>query len=110
MDVLLSTDVLAEGVNLQDAALLINYDVHWNPVRMIQRAGRIDRRLNPRIEHARASSRISKALARLGPKPPRYDRHDHRTEPPATVNMISSRYELEAASAPGAHRNQDAGD
>src|SRR5690606_26748341 len=45
-DVLLATDVLAEGVNLQDAALLVNYDVHWNPVRMIQRAGRIDRRLN----------------------------------------------------------------
>ena len=50
IDVLMSSDVLAEGVNLQDAALLVNFDVHWNPVRMIQRSGRIDRRLNPRIE------------------------------------------------------------
>jgi hypothetical protein len=40
---LISTDVLSEGVNLQDADTLINYDLHWNPVRLIQRAGRIDR-------------------------------------------------------------------
>ena len=43
IDILLSTDVLSEGQNLQDCALLINYDLHWNPTRMIQRAGRIDR-------------------------------------------------------------------
>lgn len=42
-DLLISTDVLSEGQNLQDAAHLINYDLHWNPTRMIQRAGRIDR-------------------------------------------------------------------
>ncbi|MCC5600891.1 hypothetical protein LC586_17105 [Nostoc sp. CHAB 5714] len=36
-------DVLSEGQNLQDAGVLVNYDLHWNPVRMIQRAGRIDR-------------------------------------------------------------------
>ncbi len=42
-DLLISTDVLSEGQNLQDAACLINYDLHWNPTRMIQRAGRIDR-------------------------------------------------------------------
>ncbi len=88
VDVLLSTDVLAEGVNLQDAALLINYDVHWNPVRMIQRAGRIDRRLNPRIEHAREFPDLEALAARLGRKPPRYYWQDHRDEPPATVNMI----------------------
>lgn len=35
--------MLSEGQNLQDCALLINYDLHWNPTRMIQRAGRIDR-------------------------------------------------------------------
>lgn len=40
---LVSTDVLSEGVNLQDADTLVNYDLHWNPVRLIQRAGRIDR-------------------------------------------------------------------
>lgn len=42
-DVLLSTDILSEGQNLQKARIVINYDLHWNPVRMIQRAGRIDR-------------------------------------------------------------------
>ncbi|MPY67189.1 helicase [Deinococcus sp. SDU3-2] len=40
---LISTDVLSEGQNLQDAGYLLNADLHWNPVRMIQRAGRIDR-------------------------------------------------------------------
>lgn len=48
--VLVSTDVLAEGLNLQDAALLINYDLHWNPVRLMQRIGRVDRRLDPEVE------------------------------------------------------------
>ncbi len=43
IDILITTDVLSEGQNLQDAAYLINYDLHWNPTRMIQRAGRIDR-------------------------------------------------------------------
>ena len=41
--VLISTDVLAEGLNLQDATRVINYELHWNPVRLIQRFGRIDR-------------------------------------------------------------------
>jgi superfamily II DNA or RNA helicase len=48
--VLISTDVLSEGLNLQDATRLINYDLHWNPVRLMQRVGRVDRRLNPEIE------------------------------------------------------------
>ncbi|MEG4420790.1 helicase-related protein [Microcoleus sp. LAD1_D5] len=43
IDILICTDVLSEGQNLQDAGRLVNYDLHWNPVRMIQRAGRIDR-------------------------------------------------------------------
>ena len=43
---MISTDVLAEGLNLQDSLRLINYDIHWNPVRLMQRIGRIDRRLN----------------------------------------------------------------
>ena len=38
-----ATDVLAEGLNLQDCNKIINYDLHWNPVRLIQRFGRIDR-------------------------------------------------------------------
>lgn len=40
---LFSTDVLSEGQNLQDASIILNYDLHWNPVRMIQRNGRINR-------------------------------------------------------------------
>ncbi|HNC43176.1 MAG TPA: helicase-related protein, partial [Acidobacteriota bacterium] len=43
INILIATDVLAEGLNLQDANLIINYDLHWNPVRLIQRFGRIDR-------------------------------------------------------------------
>jgi len=48
--VLISTDVLAEGLNLQDASRMINYDIHWNPVRLMQRIGRVDRRMNPEVE------------------------------------------------------------
>ncbi len=48
--ILISTDVLSEGLNLQDATRLINYDLHWNPVRLMQRIGRIDRRLDPAVE------------------------------------------------------------
>ncbi len=48
--VLIATDVLAEGLNLQDASRLINYDLHWNPVRLMQRIGRVDRRMNLAIE------------------------------------------------------------
>ena len=43
IDILVSTDVLSEGQNLQDCGILVNYDLHWNPTRMVQRAGRIDR-------------------------------------------------------------------
>ena len=43
IQILVSTDVLSEGLNLQDAAYILNYDLHWNPVRLIQRFGRIDR-------------------------------------------------------------------
>ena len=43
IDILISTDCLSEGQNLQDCDYVINYDIHWNPVRIIQRFGRIDR-------------------------------------------------------------------
>ncbi len=43
IDILIATDVISEGQNLQDCDYLINYDIHWNPVRIIQRFGRIDR-------------------------------------------------------------------
>jgi hypothetical protein len=47
IDILISTDVLSEGQNLQDCGYLINYDLHWNPTRMVQRAGRIGRLGSP---------------------------------------------------------------
>lgn len=54
--VLISTDVLSEGLNLQDATRLINYDLHWNPVRLMQRIGRVDRRMNPEVEECLVSN------------------------------------------------------
>jgi len=48
--VLVATDIMAEGLNLQDATCIINYDLHWNPVRLMQRIGRVDRRLDANIE------------------------------------------------------------
>ena len=50
IDILIATDVLSEGQNLQDADMIINYDIHWNPVRVIQRVGRIDRIGSPNEE------------------------------------------------------------
>ncbi len=50
IDILIATDVLAEGLNLQDASCLINYELHWNPVRLMQRIGRVDRRRNAEVE------------------------------------------------------------
>jgi len=43
VSILVATDVMSEGLNLQDADVVVNYDLHWNPVRLIQRFGRIDR-------------------------------------------------------------------
>ena len=43
IDILIATDCISEGQNLQDCDVLINYDIHWNPVRIIQRFGRVDR-------------------------------------------------------------------
>jgi len=43
IDILIATDCISEGQNLQDCDLVINYDIHWNPVRIIQRFGRVDR-------------------------------------------------------------------
>ena len=43
IDILIATDCLSEGQNLQDCDFVVNYDIHWNPVRIIQRVGRVDR-------------------------------------------------------------------
>lgn len=50
LDLLIATDCISEGQNLQDCDFLVNYDIHWNPVRIIQRFGRIDRLGSPNAE------------------------------------------------------------
>lgn len=50
IDVLVSTDVLSEGQNLQDCGAIVNYDLTWNPIRLVQRNGRIDRTGSPHAE------------------------------------------------------------
>jgi hypothetical protein len=50
LDLLIATDCISEGQNLQDCDWLINYDIHWNPVRIIQRFGRIDRIGSPNAQ------------------------------------------------------------
>ncbi len=64
MRILISTDVLSEGLNLQDASRMINYDIHWNPVRLMQRIGRVDRRMNPRVEARIRAERPEVAASR----------------------------------------------
>ena len=62
--VLISTDVLSEGLNLQDASRMVNYDIHWNPVRLMQRIGRVDRRMNPVIEERLVADHPEAAASR----------------------------------------------
>lgn len=62
--VLISTDVLSEGLNLQDASRMINYDIHWNPVRLMQRIGRVDRRMNSEIERRLVAEHPEVAVSR----------------------------------------------
>lgn len=50
LDILIGTDCISEGQNLQDCDYLVNYDIHWNPVRIIQRFGRIDRIGSPNTQ------------------------------------------------------------
>ena len=50
LDILIATDCISEGQNLQDCDFLLNYDIHWNPVRIIQRFGRIDRIGSPNAQ------------------------------------------------------------
>lgn len=62
--ILISTDVLSEGLNLQDSSRMINYDIHWNPVRLMQRIGRVDRRMNPEVEKRLAADSPEAASSR----------------------------------------------
>ncbi len=62
--VLISTDVLSEGLNLQDASRMMNYDIHWNPVRLMQRIGRVDRRMSPEVEKRLAAEHPESVVSR----------------------------------------------
>ena len=88
LEIMLTTDILSEGVNLQDVPLLINFDVHWNPVKMIQRAGRLDRRLDPRIEQNQDYHELRSLTNRHNRPLPEYYWHHHPNEPPKIINMI----------------------
>jgi hypothetical protein len=83
--ILISTDVLSEGLNLQDASRMINYDIHWNPVRLMQRIGRVDRRMNPEIEKRLVSDHPEVA-------PSRGKVSFWNFLPPAELNAILSLY------------------
>ncbi|MCX6378631.1 MAG: C-terminal helicase domain-containing protein, partial [Armatimonadetes bacterium] len=112
IEILVSTDVLSEGLNLQDANILINYDVHWNPVRLMQRMGRVDRRLDlsKPVHHAkvwiynflppqeledllnllkRVSGKILKINATLGIEAPILTPDD----PEAVMKLFNEQYE-----------------
>lgn len=84
--VLISTDVLSEGLNLQDATCIINYDLHWNPVRLMQRIGRVDRRLDPAIERQMVADHPE--LAEIREKVYLWN-----FLPPAELNRVLSLYE-----------------
>jgi hypothetical protein len=66
--VLLATEVLAEGVNLQQSGILVHYDLPWNPTRLIQRNGRIDRRINALVENPRSLEDYLQGLGLEDPK------------------------------------------
>jgi hypothetical protein len=83
--ILISTDVLSEGLNLQDASRMINYDIHWNPVRLMQRIGRVDRRMNPDIEK-RLKADHPEIIASRGKA------YFHNFLPPDELNEILSLY------------------
>ncbi|WP_038077969.1 helicase-related protein [Treponema primitia] len=86
IDILVATDVLAEGLNLQDATCLINYELHWNPVRLMQRIGRVDRRRSREIEE--------KLLKDLGQKPENRDTiHFWNFLPPSDLEDLLSLYQ-----------------
>lgn len=84
--ILVSTDVLSEGLNLQDATCIINYDLHWNPVRLMQRIGRIDRRLDPAVETRLIAENPTVAVVRG-------EARIWNFLPPAELNRILSLYE-----------------
>jgi hypothetical protein len=59
---LLATEILAEGVNLQECGVAVHYDLPWNPTRLIQRNGRVDRRIDPQVEQVELRRALAKRL------------------------------------------------
>lgn len=88
IDTLITSDILAEGVNLQDATVLINFDLHWNPVKMIQRAGRIDRRLKRAIETPQVFADLKVLCDANNLKTPQYYWHHREDESPMICNLL----------------------
>ncbi|MDX9724380.1 MAG: C-terminal helicase domain-containing protein, partial [Myxococcota bacterium] len=68
---LIATEVLAEGVNLQECGVVIHYDLPWNPTRLIQRNGRVDRRIDERFESQKQRKAIAEHLG-LGADAPSF--------------------------------------
>ena len=88
IDTLITSDILAEGVNLQDATVLINFDLHWNPVKMIQRAGRIDRRLKKSIETPQVFTDLKVLCDTHNLLMPQYYWHHREDESPMICNLL----------------------
>jgi superfamily II DNA/RNA helicase len=81
IDILIATDVMSEGQNLQDCGYLINYDLHWNPTRMVQRAGRIDRLGSPHTVLTICNMFPARELERLLGLVEKPDQEDRRDQP-----------------------------
>ena len=109
LDLLIATDCISEGQNLQDCDWLVNYDIHWNPVRIIQRFGRIDRlgapneRIPARELLAQHGTRGIPGPGAAGERPHGAARHfrDRRGEPDrAAVGRPDERSRVPATATP----------
>lgn len=69
LDLLIATDCISEGQNLQDCDYLMNYDIHWNPARVIQRFGRIDRIGSPNERRGAVREYLKIAVLTVAPRP-----------------------------------------
>lgn len=89
----LTTDVLAEGVNLQECGVVVHYDLPWNPTKLIQRNGRIDRRLNPTFEQpsrrANLHEELSEEAAKAAPSEAEIGWEDPEFYPPEQVYHLT---------------------
>jgi hypothetical protein len=87
IDLLIATDCISEGQNLQDCDYLVNYDIHWNPVRIIQRFGRIDRTARRRTPNSAGGLELPRTYSANG-KRSVLDYGDSRIPPPLALEHI----------------------